>query len=209
MTARRIFVALEGVDAVGKNTQTQRLAQFFRDMGRTVEAFSFPVYDTVTGQLIRGFLKGQWSVKQSDLPFDVTAQLFQCCQALNRLESTPDGLWGPDDGRVYIADRYSASAYAFGMAAGLDETRLVSMHRHLPQPDLNILIDIPIDESFRRRPQRRDMHETDAALLQRARDAYMHVFTTYGDGYVIVDGMGSIDDVSRRIIDVVRRVIAV
>src|SRR4026209_1632682 len=45
------------------------------------------------------------------------------------------------DGEILICDRYLASSVAYGEAQGLDSAWLLEIQRHLPQPDLTLLLD--------------------------------------------------------------------
>ena len=47
------------------------------------------------------------------------------------------------------------------------------MQKHLPQPDMTILLDIAPDVSARRKSADRDKYERDLALLGRVRDSYL------------------------------------
>lgn len=202
---KRLLVAIEGIDGSGKASQVAALRLHFEALGSSVTTFSFPVYDSVSGRLIDGFLKKRWRLEQPDIDLDVSSQLFQCCQLINRIEFTPEPLWRSDCEGTFIADRYHASAYAYGVAAGLDLDWLVRTHAHLPQPDVHIMLDIPIGESFRRRSARRDTYETDGPFLERVRGCYIDVFGRLGPAYQVIDGMGGSEDVTRRILDIIGR----
>ena len=47
---RGVFVAIEGIDAVGKKTQTSALKSWLRSVGLSVRNISFPVYGTNIGK---------------------------------------------------------------------------------------------------------------------------------------------------------------
>lgn len=212
---RSMFIAIEGLDASGKNTQTEKLKEYF-SRSSTVHKFDFPKYQSVTGEMVLGHLKGDWDALLSqsgaekfkdNKPLyhsDVATYLFQCCQITNRLECLPDELWNRDkhDKNVYIADRYNASAYAYGLAFGIDFDWLVKTHRNLPQPDLNILLDISVDESFKRRPERRDNYERNGEMLNNVRKCYNEVFNRLGSkNYAIIDASGSVDVTFQKILE--------
>lgn len=215
-----LFIALEGLDASGKHTQTEKLKKHFEDSGFETIKFDFPNYKSITGEMISGHLQGDWKIHVSDeaktmlydpmrtkdMPeymVNPSTYLFQCCQLVNRMETLPDDVWEPDHKKVFIADRYNASAYAYGIAFDLNFDWLVRSHRHLPQPDINIFLDISVEESFRRRPNRRDDYEKNSKLLERVRNCYIDVFKRLGSSYVIIDGSGSEEQVFEKILDVI------
>ena len=52
------IIAIEGIDASGKSTQTDLLARHFAGLGQQVEVRSFPRYDSFFGLHIRALLDG-------------------------------------------------------------------------------------------------------------------------------------------------------
>lgn len=212
-----MLIAIEGIDAAGKNTQSNNLLKHFKDAGCNTTLLSFPHYDSITGEMIRGHLVGDWRAELSEIARtrlydsmptymqDPGTYLFQCCQLVNRMETLPDALWErhPGSKDVYIADRYNASAYAYGIAFGLDFDWLVRTHKHLPQPDVNVFLDITVEESFRRRPERRDNYEKNSGLLNRVRESYLEVFKKLGSSYVVIDASGTEAQTFEKIMDVV------
>ena len=79
----------------------------------------------------------------------------------------------------------------------------------LPQADVNILIDISVEESFKRRPERRDRYEVDADYMQKVRNGYLRLWGERGDRggkyaadcdrWVVVDGIGALNEVQARV----------
>lgn len=210
-----IFIALEGIDASGKATNAKKLHDWFKERVSNVTLLSFPNYQTVTGEMISGHLMGDWHVElspklrirlydhQPAYISNPSSYAFQCCQVANRMESLPDGIQQHNPEDVYIADRYNASAYAYGLAKGLDLNWLVKVHRFLPQPDLNIFLDISVEESFRRRPERRDNYEKNVQLLESVRNCYLDVFNKLGSRYVIIDATDDLDSVFKKILQAI------
>jgi dTMP kinase len=204
-----MLIALEGIDASGKNTHSNKLQKHYNAIGRQAELLSFPHYNSITGQIIRGHLAGDWSISlaETHTPASYTTDpgtyLFQCAQVANRLEMLPDAVWD-DEGQIFIADRYNASAYAYGLALNLDFEWLLKLHRNMPQPDVNIFLDISVEESFKRRPERRDNYEKNSVLLNRVRSCYLDVFKRLGSTYVVIDASGSTEQTFAKILDAIK-----
>lgn len=74
-----------------------------------------------------------------------------------------------------VADRYTASNLAYGVARGLDLEWLVALDRGLPIPDMVIVLDVPVTASFNRKSSNRDVHESDRDLLLRVRRGYLRL----------------------------------
>jgi dTMP kinase len=194
------LIALEGLDACGKGTQAQLLAD-------TLDAslFKYPAYETETGQAIKRAFANPHPDPQ------LAAYSLQALQTVNRLE-TSEFLWKLLSYGSVVLDRYTASAYAYGVADGLSMDWLRGIEpSSLPQPSLQIYIDISVEESFRRRPERDDRYEADRVRMQRVRQAYVDLFDNppralqfnrpdEPTAWLIVDGHGTIDEVHQRIL---------
>ena len=160
---RGVLIAFEGLDQSGKQTQAEALRDAVTARGRTCELLSFPDYTTAIGREIGAALQGQR---------DYTPEVMQLLYIANRFEQKPH----IDDalalGTILVCDRYLASSVAYGEAQGLNASWLFEIQRHLPQPDLTILLDIAPETAARRKSTNRDRYERDLELLARVRDSY-------------------------------------
>jgi dTMP kinase len=157
------LIAFEGLDQSGKQTQAERLAEALRSRGRTVHFLSFPDYATAIGREIGEALQGRR---------EYAADVMQLLYIANRYEFRPTIERWLQDGAVVVCDRYLASSIAYGEAQGLDPEWLTTLQRHLPQPSLTILLDIPPGASLQRKQRARDRYERDLPLLARVRESY-------------------------------------
>lgn len=204
-----MFVAIEGVDAAGKATQSKVLAD---RLGARL--FSFPDYTTPAGHLILGHLKRYWSALPDEGSADakvqvgdvdiLNAKVFQALQLANRMEHASELDHLIAQGRHIVADRYWASGAVYGQADGLDPMWLMRIHEHLPQPDLNLLLDIDPGQSSERRPERRDRYEKQEGLMETVAVLYRQLWRTMADKYgqrcwLVIDGRGTVDDVRSQI----------
>lgn len=190
-----MFVALEGIDASGKATQSKLLAE---RLG--AKLIGFPMYESPTGTLILAHLQRKWDtvVTLVEPPTPglelLDALVFQCLQLANRMEvAVPISEWAAKGDLV--ADRYFASGLAYGAADGLDWAFLYRLHAYLPQPDLQLFIDITPEESLKRRPERRDRYEKQPGLMEKVRANYHEIWKefTASDpiGWKVINGMGT------------------
>lgn len=185
-----LLVAIDGIDGSGKSTIVRR----FDDADVTL--LKFPDYDTPTGRFIKSGLEGRPPFHQPEL--------LQALLVANRYELAPDirDLLGA--GETVIIDRYFASGIAYGLAEGLDERWLWDIQASLPMPDLYVIVDVPVEASMARRPERRDRFERDAEILRKARKHYLdlwignpHVTSWRGQpmAWALVDGTKDPHDV--------------
>ena len=223
-----MIVVLEGGDASGKATQSKILAE---RLGAAL--FAFPDYNTDVGKAILGNLKENWYITsgwdETDSGGDpyirkeprTNALVLQSLMLTNRMELGTNMLAASTRQHLVI-DRYDASSFVYGVLDGLDPSWLWRANRALPvKPDLYILLDVPVEEGFKRRPERRDRYESSVKRMEDVRVAYLKLFNekheadlarARGDGktrntfipgptWRIVDGIGSIEEVSARIWD--------
>ena len=187
---------------------------------------SFPAYETDLGGLIRAALRGGWAADWAPgypappaARMDSTglrALVLQSLMVTNRHELADEIEYEHMvKSRSIVLDRYWASAVAYGAADGLDPKWLEGVHSRLPKAH-HVLVDIPVEESFRRRPTREDAYEADRGRLERARAAYLALFERKGvdvgmlhgnspghvspSGWAIVNGSGPPELVHRAIL---------
>ena len=172
---RGLLIAFEGLDQSGKQTQAELLRDRLVDVGRLVRLLSFPAYDTAIGSEIEKALRGDR---------DYGADVMQLLYVANRYEWKPQMQRELERGTVLICDRYLASSVAYGESQGLDAAWLREMQKHLPQPDMTILLDIDPQVSASRKTADRDRYERDLPLLSRVRGSYIRQATA---GWVTLD----------------------
>ena len=198
------LICIEGLDAVGKNTQAEKLARRFDGAGSSAIVFSFPRYATTVGKAILRHLKGEIAMCTVNVTHQAKlaeedSLAFQCLMLADKMDAAADIVYSLMSGRIVICDRWWQSAYAFGVADGLDPDWLVRIHGGLPPAWLNIYIDVPPEEALRRRPEARDRYERDREKQKVVRANYERLWTNAGADYVKIDGLGTQDEVHERI----------
>lgn len=186
-------ICIEGGDAAGKATQSKILAD---SLG--AKLFSFPDYTTPAGKAILGHLTEKWTVSEpwSDASKEqvlasaelaaVDALALQSLMLTNRMERSAEMLAAKREGHV-VLDRYIPSTLVYGGYDGLDVAWLERVNAQLPvQPDLYILLDAPVEEGMRRRPERRDRYERDRKRMEHVREAYCALFMERHAGITLV-----------------------
>jgi dTMP kinase len=191
-----VLIAFEGLDQSGKETQARRLGEQLRAAGRTVHAVSFPDYTTPIGAELGRALRGE---------HEYTPDVMQLLYVANRYEYRPRLEQWLADGAVIVCDRYTASSIAYGETQGLDAAWLDAVQRHLPRPDLTVLLDIPPATAVARKQTGRDRYERDLSLLTRVRASYQR--QAQASGWVRLDGERSRDDIASEILAIVDRLL--
>ena len=185
-----MIVALEVIDACGKQTHAKLLCEEADRRGLIAEILDFPQYGSETGQIIRGILTHNVlvaKVEEEDTPQDgrftmepwsyEKAFILQSLMVVDRLVFHKKLLaYKNNDSKLLILDRYNLSGLCYGTADGLSREWLTTMFSALLEPDIYILLDISVEESMRRRPERRDYYEKNEIKLREIRQLFLDEF---------------------------------
>jgi dTMP kinase len=188
------IVAIEGIDAVGKNTHSLLLSKWLRKNGVETSRMSFPDYDTPIGKEIKSFLSGGRTY-----PTELQHLLF----AANRWEKLEEIKSRLRAGESIIVNRYTESNLAYGRANGLDTVWLATLERGLPRTDLVIVLDAPPHSLSSRRPgSTKDVYEKSSALQVKAQKAYRELARKHG--WSLIDAEGPVAGVQAAVVKTVR-----
>ena len=148
-----MIVTFEGGDQAGKKTQSALLAKRLKSLKIKTKLFSFPDYSTPIGKEIDKYLHG----KRKFPP-----QTIHTLLAANRWEKVDEIKKAQEKNSVVIMNRYAESNLVYGLANGLKLPWLEGLDAGLPKSDLVIVLDVPQNESFKRKKQNRDKFEKNA-----------------------------------------------
>jgi len=185
------FIVIEGLDGAGKSTQIKYLQQYLTEQAIPFEYLHFPrLEEPVFGHLISKFLRGELGALNEVNPY-----LVALMYAADRHNAAPLLKQWIDNGKTILADRYVFSNIGYQCAKLSDEKEksllaewilnLEYNQYQIPQPDINIFIDVPF--SFTRKSLqntregndrdylqgRKDIHEADLDFQQKVRDVYL------------------------------------
>lgn len=163
-----MIVAFEGIDACGKQTQVRMLKEHAEKLGHKTRVFSFPDYESPTGLKIKELLRAE----------ERDPLVLQSLMTVNRLEKQIKIEVAQIHGELTILDRYWLSGWVYGQTDDLSQAWLTDIHEKMIHPHQWIILDIPVEESFRRRPVREDAYESSKARLNHARHLYLAALNT-------------------------------
>jgi dTMP kinase len=104
-----------------------------------------------------------------------------------------------------VTDRFSASTLAYqGYGRGLDASglrTLVAWATGGTEPDLTVLIDVPVDVAVARRGEsHQDRFEAQGVQFQRrVAEGYQRLAAEATTPWLVVDGTGPVDEVAARV----------
>ncbi len=185
-----MLVVLEGLDGAGKSTQVKRLRSYLESLYGSIEYIHFPRYGSpVYGDLVSRFLRGDFGDNETVHP-QLVALLF----AEDRHGAAPEMKASLAEGRCVLLDRYVYSNIAYQCAKLADPQEAEELRDWifnteygnfgLPEPDLNIFLDVPISfvesklAGSRGGNDReylnggRDIHEADIEFQKKVRGIY-------------------------------------
>jgi dTMP kinase len=189
------IIAIEGLDKSGKHTQSNMLVDYLRSRGYKVEKSEFHRYDTPTGQLIKKWLYKEWDVDQTTIELVMAADKQAQQKWFKELE---------DQGIDFlILDRYTKSQFVYSLANDMPNDWVHQLQRFMRKPNMEIFIDIPAEESMKRKGKHgeNDRYESDLKLLNEVRA----LFFWYSD--VTIDGIGHPEEIHKDIIKAVERLL--
>ncbi|MDQ3817254.1 MAG: dTMP kinase [Acidobacteriota bacterium] len=200
------FITFEGIDGCGKSTQLRLLASELRLRGVEVVQTREPG-GTQLGKRIRTvLLDPQIEVEPLAELLLFAADRAQHVRTLLRpaIES----------GNIVLSDRYADATAAYQGAGRAFTPELIAKVIEIAteglKPDLTLVFDLPVAECLARTERRTNgenrtdrLDAEDAAFHARVRDAYLRLASREPDRVRIIDATGSINEIHRRVLEVV------
>ena len=190
-----MFIVFEGLDGSGTSTQVSILKKNLESIGEKVfctkEPTNFPI-----GKLIREYLQHKHQTTQEAL------QALFCADRFDHINKCI--LPEREKGKFVISDRYFFSTLAFG-SVNSNNTWLKELSNNFLEPDLVILFKVSPDECMKRIEKRGNEKELfeKKSYLSKVWENYEDLSKKYL--YIhIVDGMKSIDEVSKEVFQLVK-----
>lgn len=212
------FIAIDGLDGSGKETQSKKLVKYLTEKGKKVRLLSFPTYDGKGSAFVDMYLKGELGKN----PEDTNAYAASVFFAMDRYYSFRTD-WSKDyyDGDTYIiANRYT-SANAVHQLSKLPRDRWDGFLQWLwdfefkkiglPAPDRVIYLEMRPEVSMSLINSRseqtgrvKDIHESDGSHLTNSYAAALYSSEKLGwDRVSCCDGEGNLKTVNEIFEDIV------
>lgn len=175
------LIVLEGLDGSGKSTQLDLAYSYLLEKEVNCRMVSFPNYETITGQLVECYLKGE-------IPCDGYTGAFSASSmyAVDRYVSyVTDWKKFYEAGGTVIAGRYTTSNAIYQLSKVPEEEHenflswLFDYEYNklgLPKPDMVLFLDMPVEVSQKLIEKRylgdeskKDIHEKNVKFLEECR----------------------------------------
>lgn len=222
-----ILIAIDGVDASGKQTHTELLAKHFENMGKKVLRLSFPMYNCESSALVKLYLNGNFGKNAEDVDAYVASTFFAADRfATYRMNWQKDY---EDSETLIIADRYVSSNMIHQASKITDFAEkdkflewLYDFEFNLykiPKPDMTIFLDMPpkygkLLISGRNNKfsgeKKLDIHESDFSYLEKSYENAKYVAEKFGWRTVPCvenEKIRTIDDIQKDIVRICENLI--
>lgn len=197
--SRGLFISLEGIDGVGKSTQSDLLEEYLRELGQPVVR-TFEPGGTELGQEIRHLLLH----RKGDVAPRSEALLYAADRAHHVATKVRPAL---ERGEAVITDRYLDSSVAYqgvGRELNAEDVRAISMFAvENLLPDLTILLDLEASAAMARRsktgaePDRLEREKVE--FFEAVRQAYLAMAKAEPQRWLIVDASQTVDQMQAQI----------
>jgi len=196
ITKKGKVIVIEGSDGSGKATQTKALFERLSEEGHVIKKVEYPNYGSDSSALVKMYLNGEFGSN----PNDVNAYAASSFYAVDRYASYKkewEGFYLK--GGLVIADRYTTSNMIHQASKIEDDAERESFLEWLwdyefvkiglPVPDCIIFLDVDPSCSIKLMEKRtnkingfeeKDIHEKDAAFLQKSYISSCNVAKKYG-----------------------------
>lgn len=196
------FVVFEGPDGGGKTTQSQRLLAHLQeleyDVIRTREPGGTPLAELIRDVVLADLTYGHVSPR-------VEALLLTAARSQHVDDVIRPSL---DAGKIVLCDRFKHSTIAYqGGGSGLNIDELMVLNQFATQgldPDLVILLDVDSQIGLRRKIGLGDGRDGPTNKMElrgvefhgRVRDQFKLMAKAAPDRWLVIDGEGSVDEIS-------------
>ena len=199
-----MFISFEGIDFSGKSTQCHLLEKFLTEKGYDVVLLREPG-GTRISEIIRKLLLDK---RAGDMSALTELLLYSASRA-----QLVDEVIRPAivSGKAVICDRFTDSSTAYqGFGRGLEIKEIEMINKVATnglEPDLTIFIDVTVEESLKRLKlagKLKDRIESEGTrFFELVRQGYLQLATRHKDRFKVVDGMDDIDNIKRRVKEIV------
>jgi len=188
---RGFLIALEGIDGAGKTTQAKLLVKWLKSNGVEAVYTSEPTESEI-GQIIKRHLR---NIRRR-YSEEAIALLFTADRLYHIEKVITPAL---NKGKVVVTDRYVHSSIAYQTVTTGRRKWIEQINSIAPQPDLSILIDLPVNQAIKRIKTRRKHLYEKHRFLTKVRREYLRLVKN--GQMTLVDGRGDRLTVNKRIVD--------
>ncbi|MDA3798837.1 MAG: dTMP kinase [Kiritimatiellae bacterium] len=207
--SKGLFITFEGPEAGGKSTQIALLKEFLEENSKDVVMTREPG-GTAAGEVIRNLL--QHDKAGENMVGEAETLLFEASRSQLVAEVIRPAL---SEGKVVISDRFADSTVAYqGYGRGFGVEAIGQLNDFATgglKPDITFLLDISVEDGFKRIDDRNAANNTSKDRLEseavefheRLRDGFLEMAANEPERFVVIDAKGTIEEIYEEIRDCV------
>lgn len=207
MIERGKFITFEGIDGAGKTTHlawfAEQLKAKLATVGRSLSVTREPG-GTPLSEALRELLLQRTMHLETETLLMFAARREHLAQVIEPALARGDWV---------LSDRFTDATFAYqGGGRGLARDKLETLERwvhHEIQPDLTVLLDVPLEVAQKRRGAVRvpDKFENEsAAFFTRTRAEYLRRAELASDRFIVIDASRSIAEIQQELSEVLKKV---
>jgi dTMP kinase len=204
MKEKGIFITLEGIEGVGKTTQLDYVAEFFRQAGRNVTVTREPG-GTSVGESIRSILLES---KNLDICTETELLMMFAARAQHLQQIIRPALQRND---VVICDRFTDASFAYqGAGRGIEKKKIEQLQEWVQgelRPEITFLLDAPVEIGLERAGKRSkpDRFESESMKFFNAvREEYLMIAKDEPGRVFVINATLSCENVQEQILTVLK-----
>jgi len=196
-----MLITFEGIDCSGKSTQAKLLVERLEQMGHQVVLLREPGGTTISEQ-VRDILLDN---KHKEMDRITEFLLFSASRAHLVSEVILPAL---RENKTVVCDRFydSSTAYqGWGRGINIEDVKRINHIATLGTvPDITFLIDIPPNESVRRKNLMPGsavdrMEVSGITFYEQVRNGYLAIAKSEPERFVVIDGMKSVKEIAQEV----------
>lgn len=182
------YVAIEGIDGVGKTAVAERLVEELRKRGYDVVLVREPYVKAIKEYLYK-----------HEVDPDAEAYLFAADRIILQTEAVVPAL---KQGKIVVSDRSLYASIAYQGARGLPREFVEALNKSFRPPDLVILLDAPVEVALDRARGPKTKFR-DPGLLERAREIFLELSESEKEKFVVLDATKPLEEVVNEALEAV------
>lgn len=202
-----LFITFEGTEGCGKSTQIALLADYLKKKGIPCAMTKEPGGSKVCKKIRELLLHSE----NNDITSKAELLLYAADRAQHVEEIIVPAL---REGKTVLCDRYLDATVAYqGYGRGLDHELIENLNALSSGgllPDITFLIDCPVDIGIGRALKRAEsegsrevrFENEHISFHERVKKGYMAIAAAHPERVVVVDGMASIKDLHKTIVEI-------
>lgn len=189
------FITFEGIEGAGKSTAIELVQQYLQQQGVQIVVTREPG-GTKVSEVIRDVVLNRHDL---DIVADTELLLFFAARAQHIGQIIKPALQA---GKIVLCDRFTDASFAYQCGGrGISEERIAVLEQWVQQglqPDLTILMDLPVEVGMRRAKKRSKLDRIEVEqhnFFEKVRAYYLKRAKNYPERFRIIDAQVPISDI--------------